>query len=413
MVRKYIVLLVFFLLLPGADGAEITAFSSPDSSYAALTHFLRGANSSLQVSVYTFTSPEIMDALIEKKRAGVAVEVLVEDGPAGGIDDAERNILCRMASEDIGVFLYGGPLRFMHAKYIVADNTSYLVTSENFGYSGYYPGGTYGNRGWGASVADTESAAALAEIYSHDRSLSTPFICETEGEVSPWRTSGAYRKKFPEEYFRGQSVRIISSPGSDGDILEMIASANTSIRVEQLYIYRHWGSSAQDPGTAMPNPLLEALIQKAREGVDVKIILDGSYYNMDPADTRSNLHTIGYVNGVAKRENIPVVAKKISDAKGLAAVHNKGVVIDDRIALVSSMNWNENSLRENREIGVIISGDASGYYAGVFDSDWSDEAESQAGSTDPWPLFSFLAMIVLIIISIYFYTRKNKQRVEL
>jgi len=38
--------------------------------------------------------------------------------------------------------------------------------------------------------------------------------------------------------------------------------------------------------------------------------------------------------------------------------------------LVSSINWNENSPRNNREIGVIAEGPVADYFVGKFFTDW-------------------------------------------
>ena len=53
-------------------------------------------------------------------------------------------------------------------------------------------------------------------------------------------------------------------------------------------------------------------------------------------------------------------------------VHNKGMIVDNRTVLISSINWNENSLTRNREAGVIIQNeDVASYYASVFFHDWT------------------------------------------
>jgi phosphatidylserine/phosphatidylglycerophosphate/cardiolipin synthase-like enzyme len=48
------------------------------------------------------------------------------------------------------------------------------------------------------------------------------------------------------------------------------------------------------------------------------------------------------------------------------------MVVDDSIVLVGSMNWSENSMKNNREASVIIySKDVSKEFEGVFDSDFA------------------------------------------
>jgi phosphatidylserine/phosphatidylglycerophosphate/cardiolipin synthase-like enzyme len=53
-------------------------------------------------------------------------------------------------------------------------------------------------------------------------------------------------------------------------------------------------------------------------------------------------------------------------------VHNKGVIVDNKSVLISSVNWNENSVTRNREVGIIIENDdVANYYSNVFLYDWN------------------------------------------
>jgi phosphatidylserine/phosphatidylglycerophosphate/cardiolipin synthase-like enzyme len=54
-----------------------------------------------------------------------------------------------------------------------------------------------------------------------------------------------------------------------------------------------------------------------------------------------------------------------------ANVHNKGMIVDNTSVLISSINWNENSVTRNREAGLIIENEEIAlYYAEVFFYDW-------------------------------------------
>jgi phosphatidylserine/phosphatidylglycerophosphate/cardiolipin synthase-like enzyme len=53
-------------------------------------------------------------------------------------------------------------------------------------------------------------------------------------------------------------------------------------------------------------------------------------------------------------------------------VHNKGVIVDNKSVLISSINWNENSFTNNREVGVIITHPSiAQYYCQIFLADWN------------------------------------------
>ncbi|MFP4001162.1 MAG: PKD domain-containing protein, partial [Thermoplasmata archaeon] len=53
--------------------------------------------------------------------------------------------------------------------------------------------------------------------------------------------------------------------------------------------------------------------------------------------------------------------------------HNKGIIVDEENVLVSTINWNDNSIFQNRELGVIVkNSDVGKYYSQVFLDDWRD-----------------------------------------
>jgi cardiolipin synthase len=406
---RRLLLLLILVSVPSAQAAPVETFVSPDSSFPAVSGFLDKAESSLFLASYTFSSPEITQMLLQKQRDGVEVRLIVEKSPAGGMSDYQVAALCALYADNVTVLLYDGPLRYMHAKYVIRDGRDVLVTSENFGYSGFMPDGDYGNRGWGA-IVEGEAADELLMIYKEDSADSVPFECGPGRYVlDSWNPAGAYSPVFESETFRGQQVGLICSPDSLDELLEVIGSAGESIDVEEFYIYTHWGSPSRDSVESAPSPVLDALIKKAREGVRVRILLDSTYYEMDPENSVSNYNTMEYVNSIASNESIPIEARAADlDGHGIAMLHNKGVVIDGKKVLVSSINWNENSIMNNREIGLIIEGEAAAYYQAAFDYDWGEKPEEYGFGF--WP--AMLSLAALIIVVLYFSRRKINFRVE-
>jgi len=403
--------LIFFLLLfgmiPSVQAATIETFVSPDCSFQAFSDFIDAANASLLLSAYTFSSPEMTDDLISKHSNGTYVELIVEKSPVGGMSDYEISTLCALRAGNVTVMLYDGPLRFMHAKYAIRDGKDCLISSENYGYSGFIPGGQYGNRGWGVIVYGSDIANELEDIFSQDINDSVPFVCPAGGhQLHKWNIAGAYEPRFGAQTFDKQKAMLIYSPDSLDDILQLIGSASSYILVDEFYIYTHWGSPSKDSVQNSPNPLLEALINKARQGVWVKILLDSTYYEMDRDKSTSNYNTIEYVNSAASDEGIPIEARAMDlNGHGIKMLHNKGMVIDGKKALISSINWNENSVMKNREVGIIIQGEAAKYYENVFYSDWNDRQRDYGLGFTP----AMVSLAGLLLVIFYFSMRKIKQ----
>jgi hypothetical protein len=116
-------------------------------------------------------------------------------------------------------------------------------------------------------------------------------------------------------------------------------------------------------------------VNAARRGVDVRILLDSSWYNVDANETMDNDDTVAYVNDVAARERIPIAAKLgNSTSHDLVKFHNKGIVVDGEKVLVSSINWNLNSVTENRELGLMVENqELASFFDAAFAYDWKDD----------------------------------------
>lgn len=90
--------------------------------------------------------------------------------------------------------------------------------------------------------------------------------------------------------------------------------------------------------------------------------------------------------------------------KGLAKLHNKGVIVDGELTLVSSINWGQGAVFRNREAGVIIhSPEVADYFTRVFLRDW-DLLERPAenlhtgGPGDGIPVRRYLVSVTAILL---------------
>ncbi|MBN1896378.1 MAG: hypothetical protein JW789_01465 [Candidatus Aenigmarchaeota archaeon] len=401
--KRLSIILILLACTGSADAETVQTFVSPDSSFEAVSGFIDDAESTLLISSYTFSSPEIAGMLREKSDDGVRITLMVEKSPAGGMSSYQESSLCILAESNITVMLYDGSLKYMHAKYIVKDSNEFLITSENFGYSGFFPDGTYGNRGWGA-ISDGPVASELAALFAEDISFSIPFTCTMDAyEPEEWNTKGAYSPLFGTVSFKNQKIRLIYSPDSLDEIVSLIESAEEYVIVQEFYIYTHWGSPSKDTTESSPSPVIAALLEKARSGVPVRVMLDSSYYNMEPEKSVSNYNTIGNLTEAAESEGIPIKAVPIDlSALGLAVLHNEGVIIDGKKVLVSSINWNENSIMNNRETGLIIEGEAAGYYMNVFGFDETGAPQENGFGAVP----ALMSLAAVSVIAFYFSRRK-------
>ena len=180
-----------------------------------------------------------------------------------------------------------------HAKYAVIDD-SFLVSSENFDESGMPAGG--GNRGWWILLKGSDIDLRNLFALDWNNALGSPLGSEELHGVT-----GAKNGKL-----------LVSPENSFPEVIGLINSAQHSIYAEQLYIKNA--------------DIIRALESAAERGVRVTLVLDD-------------------------RSGLTVKGAEISFFPDL---HNKGIIIDESTVLVSSINLSDESLFENREVGVVL-----------------------------------------------------------
>jgi len=382
---------------------SVTTFVSPDCSNEVFSDAITRASGTIFVNMYEFSSPSLGASLVAAKERGVDVRVLIEGGPVGGISTAEKSLIWTVNRSGIPVVSMvsskteHAPYRYDHAKYVIIDNKSIILTSENFKNSGLPPKGMSGNRGWGVQLNDPGLAGYFTEVYSTDSSSRSvvPYT-GLAGDAEPAPVE-KHIAEFNPAYFEGATVIPVLAPDTSYQIADLIDSARTSIEIEQAYIKN------ETPLTL--NPCLSSAINASRRGVHVRVLLDSYWYNTEGPNDNDEMAAL--INRIGAAEHIPLEAKCIDLAVSpVEKIHNKGVIVDDERVLVSSINWNSNSPNFNREAGVII--DHPGvarYFRGVFDDDWNPMANMPVPRTD----YVRIAIVVLVIVLLLvIYHRRHR-----
>jgi phosphatidylserine/phosphatidylglycerophosphate/cardiolipin synthase-like enzyme len=379
--RKYGVGQSNFLLANVSFYGEVIGFVSPDCSYKTIVDELGKARESIYLNMYEFTDPFLCEELIFVLKRNVSVFIFVEGAPVGGIDEREQYILQRIAN-------YGGKVRFIvndpdnhvharyvfnHGKYVIIDDSTAIIESCNWGRTGVPVDPTFGNREWGVVIRNKTVAGYFLSVFLDDWN---PMRCDSYSieEMDLLVSSDFYLGK---SIFRGvyepqfapcsiignfSTVPVISPDTSLTAISDLIKSAHESIYIEQLYIYKDWDQTV--------NPFVDLLAEKSRKGVDIKVILN---FNPDYIDTNEKCNkTKQYLE-----EHGIEVKFVYTNWSYFTNVHNKGMIVDNQSVLISSINWNMNSVLHNREIGIILeNNELARYYAQVFFYDWNLELSS-------------------------------------
>ncbi|PSQ49109.1 phospholipase [Halobacteriales archaeon SW_6_65_15] len=385
----------------GATDFEV-ARTTPDSARAFVlpdapevpVETLASADRRILLAGYTFTSPRVADELAAAARRGADVRVLVDDAPVGGITRRQAKLLDSLVARGVEVRVLGGPLaryRFHHPKYAVADDRA-LVVTEN-----WKPSGTGGraSRGWGVELRDRETADHLAEIFAADAGWRdglawSEFRRGKHFETDP-PANGSYSSRVaPRNVNVSESSLLVAPDNAEEGLIELLDSADESIRVQQVAI----GNRDQS--------FLRASLRAAERGVEVRILLASAWYVEE-----DNRKLVEWLNERAEAEGLPLEAR-LADPQGrYEKIHAKGVVVDGEAAVVGSMNWNDNSARQNREVAVVLRGEEVGsYYAEVFDSDWEAGAGGGRGNFGRAPVGLLGAVAIGAVVAILYARRE-------
>ncbi len=423
---------------------QVQAFMAPDTAFATIAGLFEGATASIDLNMYDFQLVDMAHVLVAARQRGVTVRVLLEGQPCCNfaLNDQQKYVATLLHQAGVEVrFMQGDPTspftaaaqprvrrytNVNHAKYAVVDQAAadprLLIFSGNFKRSSTprHPGS--GNRDWGLIIHNAAAAQYFGQVFADDfdpnRRDSVPygFACQYSachlGAPSPGFApdlsgtedpDATYPAPFSARTVQGQfAVTPVLVPEtaflSERSVLGLIKQANRSVLLEWATLNAYWGSGMSSAGiTTTPTPLVEELLNAARRGVQVRVLLEGKFD--DSTDPKGNGATVAYLNQTARSEGLDLVAKLMAftvvtgnpdspdylvrEYPGYNGVHNKSIVVDSRQTLVSSLNGTQASWLRNRETAVIVdNADVAGYFTDAFWFDWYD------GNRPEWPVLS-------------------------
>ena len=341
-----------------AEGGRVEAFVLPDESERAV-ELLDSATERVLLASYTFASERAVEALSLALERGVTVEILVDGSPVGGMTGRQAAALDALARAGATVHVVGGNrtrYRYHHAKYAVVDDRA-LVTTEN-----WKPAGTGGasSRGWAVVTDQQPVVAGLVETFRADTGWNDthPWSEHSPTLAGDQPATGTYPQHFESESVPVERTRLLVAPdNAETAILDRIERAEDSLDVLQVTV--------GDRGF----PFLQAVLDAAARGVDVRLLLSGARY----VETE-NRQLVAWLEEQAAAANLSLSARVVEPDGAFEKVHAKGLVIDDEEVILGSINWNNNSVRNNREVAVVLEGEAvAAYFGEVFESDWRGE----------------------------------------
>lgn len=336
---------------------NVTTFVSPDGSRDQLWHFLNSAEESIYVEIFGINNPYILDLIHELHATKPTLEMKFLIG---------WNSLGYYAPNDYvanNLTLLGYPVKwtsdteftYAHQKFVIIDNKTTIVHSGNWAKTSFPEDGMDANREWSIAMTDIDITQYYRDVFDYDWGNGIDYDPGTHGTGTPLtytESSSTYPRPFAEAgHFSGpMKVTPIFSPDTSlQGILYMINRAQVTLDIQIPYF-----TSVEDDGAV--DQIIDAIIAAKERGVTVRIITEEEYdYEL--------------IIDIFREHKIPIVWQ---DTRWFAANHNKGIIVDGQVVLISSINYSDGSITENREAGVIIENvGVAQWFQQVFDYDWA------------------------------------------
>jgi cardiolipin synthase len=313
------------------EGNRVELLNNGDEIFPAMLRAIRDAKASIDLESYIFkadrTGQVFGEALIDAARRGVEARVLV-DGKGG----LSRALLDRMRQAGVDARVYH-PIRLWtlirigqrtHRKILVVDGA--VCFTGGAGIADEWLGNARNPREWREVQVRAAGpvAAQMQAIFSEDWTYTT-------GEIL------AGEKFYPALHAAGdmpaQAIKV--SRGDVSSLAKMlyymaVQSAAVSIHIQNAYF--------------LPDEQMRAaLIQAARRGVDVRVMVPGRHSNVPPVRMASRHHYGELLLG----------GVKIYEYEG-TMLHQKTAVVDGVFSTIGSINFDALSMKENAEESLAV-----------------------------------------------------------
>ena len=367
------------------DVLTINCHASPDCGWPTLKPFLEATRRRLTIGMYDIGAQHVIDTL-EASVEGHQLTMVLDSNPAG----PDEHPLQKALKKDLGTKLkfawaaeatsrdVTGAIfpNAYHIKVVVRDGKSMWLSSGNWMDSNQpdidpinKPAdrtiAAKRNREWHV-IVDHAGLSSLYEKYlRNDLAQATPlqkvaaaFIAAAEIElfVEDAVEDLAAVAALPRQFFKPlvlQQKKIRVQPLLTPDnyashILPLIQSAKKKFYMQTQYMH------AQQTSPAVLVSLVNAVQDRIKNGVDVRIIVHEREANDDWVE---KLHTMGFDTSVIRIQ---------------PGIHNKGMVVDSKVAVVGSQNWSGDGVSRNRDASLILFDAAiAKYFEKIFLHDWT------------------------------------------
>ena len=300
--------------VPISDLPAEALYVDKEAIYSRTVTLIQSAKTSIYVEQAEFDDPRLIELLLAKSRAGIEVRILLDQW-----QKVNRATLDQLKSQNVSIQYYPAQKgQLNHTKYLIVDQKSAMIYGPPWTADGLLAHDL-------AVELSGKSAWKAATLFARDWEFTTTLPL-TVPKTSP----------FPDD-------QIVLAPNAlvKQQLAGKISASTTSIWIEI--------SEISDPD------IIQALIDAAGKGRDVRLILDRAVMSKSPI-TLEKLTS----------KNIPI---RYFPTKTPLGMHLG--IFDKSAFLLSSSAWTEYSFVANHEFSITVPSPlASAKLANLFQQDW-------------------------------------------
>lgn len=263
----------------------------PEMGRAPILNAFKNSHKDIKLIIYGFTDRTLLQSLIDQKKIGKSVEVIIEKAPYKAAKQNVRAIKA-LGKTNIPLKFTAKHHNYTHQKTLLIDDKEAVVMTFNFTRSAFDK-----QRNFAITVDDPMAVFEIKQHFDAD-----------------WKK---------RKHAASNTVKnLIWSPEtSRTKLLGLINSAHRHIDI--------YAASLQD------KEIIEALNKQAIHGIKIKILTSKKI-------KKKSRQKLSHRNIQIRR------SKKLF-------IHAKAMIIDDKVAEIGSINFTQNSIDRNRELAVITS----------------------------------------------------------
>lgn len=128
MQKLFLSVLFLFYLVPYSFANVLVCFTPPNKCGNFIVEQIKEAKQSIYIQAYGFTSKKIIDALIEAKKRGVEIEIILD---RSNFHKKKQNVIKLLETNQIKIH-QDKITGIAHNKVMIIDNTTVITGSFNF-----------------------------------------------------------------------------------------------------------------------------------------------------------------------------------------------------------------------------------------------------------------------------------------